>query len=38
MVNRVVKSRKGDFIGQKYEIFDVLGERGFGRSSERERD
>jgi tetratricopeptide (TPR) repeat protein/tRNA A-37 threonylcarbamoyl transferase component Bud32 len=24
------KFRKGDFIGQKYEVFDVLGEGGFG--------
>lgn len=22
--------KKGDFIGQKYEVFDVLGEGGFG--------
>ena len=22
--------KKGDFIGQKYEVYDVLGEGGFG--------
>ena len=29
-MKRKTPFRKGDFIGQKYEIFDVLGEGGFG--------